>query len=217
MNRFYTQPLFHYLWGMALIILLFGAGCQRHVHLAKTTYVSQRTTEDIGEDSAIQALIMPYKYELVEEMNVVVGQLAKDLTIGEPESTLGNFVADLLYDQTSIYYDGAIDFAIVNTGGLRVPTLQQGNIMKRNIFELMPFDNLLVIMPMDATTLRQLFDAMASYGGWPISRQVRYVIKEGKPENITINGKPIDSSRTYNVVLFDYLANGGDRLFFPKG
>jgi len=80
----------------------------------------------------------------------------------------------------------------------------------------MPFDNMLVVLEIDGATVRQIFSTMAANGGWPISRQVSYVIENELPVDILINNETLDDKKIYKVVLSDYLANGGDNLFFLK-
>ena len=39
-------------------------------------------------------------------------------------------------------------------------------------------------------------------------------MKNKEAVDVTINNVPFDSTKTYKVVTSDYLANGGDNLFF---
>jgi 2',3'-cyclic-nucleotide 2'-phosphodiesterase (5'-nucleotidase family) len=149
-----------------------------------------------------------------KEMNQVIGACEKELMKAKPESTLGNWTADLVHKKCEEYYGKSIDFALVNYGGLRIPSLPAGPIMKSTIFELMPFENALVVLNVDAETVEKLFVRMAEYGGWLISHQVQFDIKNGKPIDVQINGKPIDKNKMYKIALSDFVANGGDKCFF---
>ena len=62
----------------------------------------------------------------------------------------------------------------------------------------------------------KMINHFATKGGEPISHHFKMVIEDGKPTNVTINGKPIDKNRTYKMATTDYIANGGDRLSFLK-
>lgn len=196
-----------------LILSLNAVTCTPRIHYidAKTTYYK---TAESTADEEIADMVQPYKTRLDAEMNKVIGKTARELLKAKPESPLGNFVADLIYKKGQDYYDKNIDFAIVNYGGLRTPNLPAGDITKGAIFELMPFDNLLVVVEMDTATLRQLFGVMAANGGWPISKGVTYTIEGEQAVDILIHNKPIEKDKTYTVVMSDYLANGGDNLFF---
>jgi len=198
---------------LILIAVLF-VGCTPKVHLVSSQCDNQKTTAESQSDQTIEEMILPYKQQMEKEMNVVIGQFETEMTKAKPESTLGNFVADLTYDRMIEITEEPIDFAIMNYGGMRVPSFPAGNITRGNVFELMPFDNMLVVMDLDGKTVQQLFEAMAANDGWPISKQVRYQIADGKPQNIEINQKPFDINRQYKVAISDYLANGGDKLAF---
>ncbi len=198
---------------IVFILLLNLLACRPRIHYigAETTYMK---TAESAVDEDIADMVEPYKARLDAEMNKVIGKTERELMKAKPESPMGNFVADLIYEKGKDYYDKNIDFAIVNYGGLRIPNLPKGDITKGRIFELMPFDNMLVVVEMDATTLRQLFGVMATNGGWPISKGVNYGIKEGQTVDILIHDSPIEEDKVYKVIMSDYLANGGDKLFF---
>lgn len=185
-----------------------------HVSAPQLSSVKIEDTANIESSKEIETLISPYKKEIEKEMKQVIGTCKKELMKAKPESTLGNWTADLIHKKCEEYYGKPIDFAIVNYGGLRIPSLPAGSITKSNIFELMPFENALVVLNVDAETIEKLFIRMAEYGGWPVSHQVRFKIKNGKPIDIQINGKPIDKNKMYKIALSDFIANGGDKCFF---
>ena len=49
-------------------------------------------------DSTIYYIIQPYQSEIEEQMNETLVYTKNDLTKGRPQSTIGNFVADLCLD-----------------------------------------------------------------------------------------------------------------------
>ncbi|MEM9822394.1 MAG: 5'-nucleotidase [Bacteroidota bacterium] len=165
-------------------------------------------------DERAIGLIAPYKAQLDADMNTIIGQAASEMNKAQPESTLGNWLADLLYEKTVDYHGKKVDLALVNYGGIRIPSIPQGGISRSRIYELMPFDNAMVLVYLDGATLLQLCDHMASKGGWPISQHLRYEITDGKAAQVELNGKAIQSDQIYVVSLSDYLANGGDSCDF---
>ncbi|MFN8316800.1 MAG: 5'-nucleotidase [Chitinophagales bacterium] len=104
---------------------------------------------------------------------------------------------------------------MINLGGIRQPQLPAGNVTLGNIFELMPFDNMIVLLVLDGKTTKQFLDIMAASGGLPISG-VRYTISNETATAISFNGVPFDENKTYTLAISDYLANGGDKLDFLK-
>lgn len=165
-------------------------------------------------DPVVENMINPYKVKLDAEMNEVLGVVTKTMEKGKPESALGNWMSDLFYEQISEYTKGNIDFASMNYGGIRIPTLQAGEVTRGKIYELMPFDNLLVVVYADAATVQQFVDKIAQSGGIPVSKQLRFELKGGKAQNVTIHGKPLESDRIYKIGVSDYVANGGDDCTF---
>lgn len=183
-------------------------------HLADVQISAYRVAEveNINEDPEILAMISPYKAQVEQEMNVVIGQAVE--TMEKSEGTLGNWMADVVLRQGQIYDGGHLDCALLNSGGIRIPALQKGPITKGLIFELMPFDNQLVVVEMNASVFRQLADKMAARGGWPLSEGLTYTIKDGKAVDVLIRGEAPDPAKTYRILLPDYIANGGDDCFF---
>lgn len=200
--------------------LLFSfSSCTKIIHVSdpQLSSVKIEDTKNFESSEEIVAIIYPYKKEMEKEMKQVIGTCEKDLLKEKPESALGNWVADLIHKKCEEYYRESIDFAIMNYGGMRILSLPAGPITKSKIFELMPFENSLTVLNVDAETVKKLFERMAEYGGWPISHHVRYKIKNGKPIDIKINGNPIDKSKMYKIALTDFVANGGDKCFFFEG
>ena len=207
----------NYLLLLGALLFCFSA-CQRPFS-PTTTRVQQYRIEPeqaLVEDSSIIAFLAPFKTQLEAEMNVVLGESTIELTKARPESSLGNWAADVTHIQCEKLYGKSIDFAIVNYGGLRISQLPKGPITRGKIFELMPFDNMLVVLEASGSVVHELFDLMADHGGWPISHSVRYSIKNDKAENIRINGLPLALKKIYRIGLTDFVANGGDRCFFLK-
>lgn len=195
-----------------LIILI--SGCTAWHTVEENGQKIQVNDEAISEDAEISEMIAPYKRALDAEMNVVIGENKENMSKGKPESLLTNWFADAIQEMTLEYTNGDVDFTVSNYGGIRIPNVAEGAITRGKIFELMPFDNMLVVVKMADTTVIKLFNHMAADNGWPISSNVSYEIKDYKPQNILINGKPLQSDRLYSVSISDYLANGGDKCYF---
>jgi len=134
--------------------------------------------------------------------------------MGRPESRLGNWFAYLVHEQAEIYLGQPIDFAVLNAGGVRIPELPAGKITRGKIFELMPFENRLLALYLDAATVEQLVQHMAAGGGWPVSASLRYEIAGDQAQKIRINGASLQPDKTYVVAIPDYVANGGSGCSF---
>ena len=198
-----------------LICILCFASCQQ----ATKWQITQATSVKIPLDSSTESIadkeylayLQPYKQNLDDELNIVIGHSEVMLTVGRPESLLSNFSADMLREVASQTLDTIIDIAIVNMGGLRVP-LPKGNITCRNVFELMPFENELVVLWLRGDKLAELMNVIASVSGEGVSSDVKMGIKDKKIVHVEIGGKPIDSEKLYAIATSDYLADGNDKL-----
>ncbi len=189
------------------------AGCTTVQHISKTkvSYEVMGDQTASQEDEEINQMVAPYKVQLDAEMNEVIAHLSEGLTKKKPESTLGNWFSDAM--MTSVVKDGyAADFAISNYGGLRVPEITAGPLTRGEIYELCPFDNLLVVMDVPGNIVDTILQQIAASEGWPVSGELRMVIRDKKMIQCTIHGVPLDMATTYKVVMPDYVANGGDGL-----
>lgn len=201
-----------------LSVLAVGQSCKSVQHLATADNVNLKVEDHQSYgDSPMEAMVRPYRDELQAEMNVVIGYNAADLSKGKVNSSMGNFVSDLLLSEATKLSGIAVDFAIQNYGGLRIVKLPKGDVTKGKLFELMPFDNLLVIVEMKAQDVRNLCNRIADYGGWPISEGVTFNISDAMAGDIMVGGEPLDESRIYQVAMPDYVANGGDACPFMIG
>jgi 2',3'-cyclic-nucleotide 2'-phosphodiesterase (5'-nucleotidase family) len=199
---------------LLLPTLLFG--CKTY-HTADTDIQTIRIEDGTTEaDVSISELIAPYKEQLSKVMDEPLCYNQVRMQKGKPESSLTNWVTDAIMQSAKEHYGEAIDFAVQNYGGIRIRNLGQGDVTVGKIFELMPFDNLMLVLTMDSSEVHTLCNKMASVGGWPISRELNFVIANDSAKNITINDVPLNGSQDYQVVIPDYIANGGDRLYFLK-
>jgi len=204
----------HYILLLAFSILF--ASCTKKIHLVKSDpryYVVNQESNAQSSD-ALNSLLSPYQEMYAKTMNDVIGEAGVTLKKGKPESTLGNWISDLLLDKANQYAGVPVDIAIQNYGGIRIPELAKGDITRAKVYELMPFDNMLVIVVCPGEKLQLYLNNIAASGGIPASSTLQMKIKDGKPTDVRIGGKPFDPNATYNIALPDYVANGGDRADF---
>lgn len=171
--------------------------------------VLDASTEAIA-DKGYENYIQPMKSRVDNEMNVVIGRAAETMKAHKPESLLSNFNADVYKLSASEYLKGKVDIAIVNLGGLRTQ-IPAGNITVRNVFELMPFENELVVVWLKGDKLLGLLNYFAEIGGQGVSG-IRMNMENNKAVNILINGEPLDIHKTYSIATNDYLAGGNDKM-----
>lgn len=166
-------------------------------------------------DSSIILMVAPYRQKLEADMDKVIAISDEVLMKGKPESNLTNLTADLYLQDGMAYMkknDPSFvpDMAFVNYGGLR-GALPKGKITVGDIFELMPFNNVLVILKISGETMFQFAERIAERGGDGVAG-VEIRIKDGKLGSFAIGGRPFDMNRDYWLVTNDYIANGGDDM-----
>ncbi len=168
-------------------------------------------------DSSIYKAMSPYKKTHDEQMYAVIAKSEGALVKSDVESTLGNFFCDAVIFETKklLGKDSAnVDVAIFNKGGLR-NSLPKGNITIGNVFELMPFDNEVVLLKLSGSQFKDMCYKIVEKGGIPVGG-MRLTMKGTTPTDIFVKGKPFDETKDYWVVTSDYLANGGDSYNFFK-
>ncbi len=203
----------------AVLALAAAAGCQRGAyqptsHFAPVT--SQPVAKTQAEDAAVAALIRPYHDKVTAEMQVVLGTAPEALTKKPGESPLANFVADLQRQRAADVLHEAVPLSVMTNGGLRAG-LPAGPVTLGSVFELMPFENELVVLDAPGAVVQQLFD-YAAHLKMAVSGATYTATADGHAQDIRIGGQPFDpaQAKSYAIAISDYLAGGGDNMVFFK-
>jgi 2',3'-cyclic-nucleotide 2'-phosphodiesterase (5'-nucleotidase family) len=204
--------LFRNYLGLSVVLLL--VSCSSGYKLVKANRAEYSVNKELAVDSSIIKTYLPYKVQLDAEMNKVIGhsaaQMSKKSSDTLPESLLSNFFSDAVLKQ-ALKYDQDIDFALPSTkGGLRVD-FPKGEVTVSNVFELMPFENQLIIFTLKGSDVQQILNYIASTNGQPVAR-LQMKIVDKKPVDVQVNGKLFDVNKTYRVLTSDYIGGGGDNV-----
>lgn len=165
---------------------------------------------DSGISPKTEEFIYKYKVKIEMEMQKIIGFAPEALNGGEPESPLMNFTADALKVMAEKLTKSKVDMSVINSGGLRT-SLRKGPITVRNVFQIYPFENRIVVVTMKGKDLRELFEFLSKKGIGGIG-SASLVIKGGKIEKVKIDGKPIVDELEYRVATIDYLVEGNDGM-----
>ena len=202
------------LWYPAILLLLASlVGCQQKRYAITDIRTSRIEIDASWEEKTnpqMQELADSYKSALGSQMDVEIGTAVRTMKKGRPQSLLGNFTADALKQKAEELW-GDIDFAIVNTGGLR-STLNKGSVSVGNLYEIYSFDNALVLLELPASETNKFFKHIASVGGQAISNNIEMVVDGRKLSSLKIGGRELDPNKTYRVATIDYLAEGNDGM-----
>jgi 2',3'-cyclic-nucleotide 2'-phosphodiesterase (5'-nucleotidase family) len=218
----HTTALFRLRQGMltplaALGLLLTLPACQRGAYVP-TARLAPTTSQPVGkalpDDPTAAALIKPYHDKVVSQMSEVLGTAPVAIGKGNGESPLVNFVGDVQRSGVAKTLGQPADLGVVTSGAVRA-ALPAGPITLGSVFELMPFENELVVLDAPAETVQQLF-VFAAKVKLPISGATYTVGADGLPTDIRLGGQPFNpaANRRYTIATSDYLATGGDHLDF---
>ncbi len=184
---------------------------------AKTTAIDST----LASVNAITETIAPYKEKMINEINTIISYASKDIvrTDGRLESSLGNLLADLSYERSNPIFHKLtgknIDFAMFNYGGIRAG-INKGAVINRHAFELMPFENLYVVVELTGEKITELVHYLIKGNtAHPLSKHIRLTISDSDFD-LKINNIPFDKNKSYYVLTTDYLQSGGDLMNFFK-
>lgn len=198
-------------------VLMVSAACStsyKTVGFGFNNHFINELTDSV-KDNAFNELLLPYKEKLGNDLSEIISYSDTSLIAYRPESPLSNFVSDLVLDfakdlAEKIEPPVKIDFSLVNNGGLRT-SLPKGNITTNNIFELMPFENELVLLKLTGKQVSELVNFISSRGGEGVSG-ISFGMRSGRAEDVLVQKKPLNPDSVYWMVTNDYIANGGDGM-----
>lgn len=169
--------------------------------------------EKVSPDPELDSFIQVFKQKLDAEMNTIIGETTEVISKeGLGETALGNLIADYQKEFAENELEILIDISIMNNGGMR-NNLPKGPITLGNIYELSPFDNYLQVLELKEEDVRTLASFAADRKALGISGMT-IVAKDGEVIEISVNGKPLVSEKTYLLAVNDYLADGGNGMEF---
>lgn len=163
-----------------------------------------------AQDSALVALIQPYKDSMEKVMGDSLGTLPYRLVKEKPNGLLGMWTADLFRAGVSNRSGETVDIAVLNNGGIRRPYIGPGKVTRGEMYELMPFENRVMLLQLDSAQVMQLAAFLAKKGGDPVSG---LQIKQDSVLVVKADGKAL-SNRKYTLCCTDYQYNGGDDYDF---
>jgi 2',3'-cyclic-nucleotide 2'-phosphodiesterase (5'-nucleotidase family) len=205
------------------LILLAGLilSCNNGHHVTKVEGKRIEINPEIPADSAIEAFIKPYHDHLNKDLDSIISYapMTYAKTDGELNTAIGNLMADAVYSQCNPLFKKRtgkdIDFVLLNYGGIR-SVIPQGNITTRTAYEIMPFENAVVVTELKGAQIQDLLRYLSiAKRAHPISQQLQITLNERyEVISATLNGSAIAPDKSYFVATNDYLFNGGDKMSF---
>jgi 2',3'-cyclic-nucleotide 2'-phosphodiesterase (5'-nucleotidase family) len=214
----YIVVMKHFVLIITFSLLLFG--CKTSYEIVKIEGKQIGVSDPTAEQPELENFIKPYREHINKDLDSVLAFCPEtlDKSKGEWQTNIGNFMADVcLSGSNKIFskrYNKSIDLCLLNHGGIR-SIIPKGNVTTRTAFEVMPFENNMVVIALKGSQINEL---------------VAHIIKEKKPhplsgmklildknllvKSIMIQDKELDLNAIYYVATSDYLANGGDNMRF---
>ncbi|WP_269684748.1 5'-nucleotidase C-terminal domain-containing protein [Flavobacterium lacustre] len=181
-------------------------------------------TEKQNQVPEIENFIKPYREHINKDLDSVLAYCPEtlDKSSGEWQTTIGNLMADVTLQRGNLVFNARekknIDICLLNNGGIR-SILPKGNVTSRTAFEIMPFENSLVVIALKGEQILELVDYfIVTKKAHPLAGMSFTIDKNNQPKNVLVHGKTVEKEAIYYVATNDYLSNGGDNMnFFKKG
>lgn len=193
------------------------------MHLERIEGKRIEINDSIKGISKIEDFIKPFRDHVNKNLDSVISYSVDTYskTDGDLNTAIGNLMADAIIEQSNPIFKSRtghnIDIVLINHGGIRA-ILSKGNITTRTAYEIMPFENSVVVTELKGLQVKELISYLQKakrahpISGLTIKLDKNYDLIEAK-----VNGELIDDNKIYYVATNDYLYGGGDRMdFFQK-
>jgi 2',3'-cyclic-nucleotide 2'-phosphodiesterase (5'-nucleotidase family) len=187
--------------------------------------VRARVTEtaidaSIPDDPPVDKMLAVYSPK-VRELNVMLGRSKGELRKGGAGAgSLGNFVTDGMRSQAAAKAGKPVALALMNAGGIRRATIGEGDLKARDIFELLPFENALVVLDLTGEQLMRLLQTVVTAREAQSGARITYKTNADKKSELVsaklreaTGEKEIDPKGTYTIVTIDYLYRVGGATY----
>ena len=206
-----------------IITSLFVASCQE-----ATTSVSQINVKQLVIDStliaidSIESFVAPYRKRIDQVLDSTLAYAPEMLTKqdGRYNTSAGNLLADIILKQANPIFKSRtgknIDFVLLNHGGIR-SVVSKGNVSARTAYEVMPFENSIVVVELSGKSVLKMVDfLMSSNRAHPIGGLQIILDKNDSLKSLLIQGSVFDENKNYFIASSNYLVTGGDNMNFFK-
>jgi len=166
--------------------------------------------DEVEPDSLLAARVADWNAGVATLAATPIGRNTRALTRDRGgESTLGNVMADAMRAEAKT------DMAFTNSGGLRAD-LPAGMITKGTVYDVVPFDNTLVIVKLTGAGVRAMLEDGLAHGRVAQQSGLRYRFDLSRPRGQRLlsvslaNGSALDDTTTYTVAVNNFMAAGGE-------
>ena len=157
----------------------------------------------------LSAFVDSVQQVIDKDYNQVIAELKGDWNRTSGESAIGNFVVDAQREAAHA------DVAFMNNSGIRA-NVSAGPLTKKELFEVMPFRNILTTFQLSGKELRAAVKyclgqrGSVSFSGLTC-RWKKTAAREPEIVTIEVGGKPLDDGRMYICAASDYFVGEAKR------
>lgn len=187
--------------------------------MAKIEGKQVQISDSIQKDQELEDFITPYRKRITEEMEGVLAYTPKAMNKSDYKlnTPIGNMMADAVLEMASPIFEErtgkTIDAVLLNYGGIR-SGINAGDISTRTAYDIMPFENEVVVAELASDELYDLANYLANNKtAHPIAGLQIVLNAKGQLQEVKMNGEQIQK-KTYYVATSDYLIKGGDNMKF---
>ena len=169
-------------------------------------------TPEIAENAQMLSLLSPFQNKGKAQLDVKIGAVNDRLEgdrskVRFVQTNMGHLILAAQMART-----GA-DFGVMSGGGIR-DSIEGGDITYKSVLKVQPFGNVVVYVDMNGKDVTDYLTAVAQMkpdsGAYPQFARVSFVAKDGKLNELKINGEPVDPAKTYRMATLSFNATGGD-------
>jgi 5'-nucleotidase len=173
------------------------------------TRIEPVNPDSLGEDSVLAALVEDYRRGAESATKRVVATIRLPLARTGSQYPLGRLIAEARRNVLRT------DLGLVGNGGIR-GDLQGGAVSFGQLYEVQPFQNLLVRMTITGRQLQEVLEhALAD--GRPSAHVSGAVVRFDprrppgrRVRSVQVQGRPLRRDARYTLAVDDFLAGGGD-------
>ncbi len=173
-------------------------------------YEIKPNKQQVFFDTTVSELLSLYNDSLKIKTEEIVIENEFPLSKSLPESTLGNWVTD-----AALHIAGKnkrIDACIINYGSIGKDYIPPGPVRRKDFYELIPYENKLVLVSVSGSLLKTICDSIAQINGIPVAG-ISFVIDSGKATKIKVKNQEVNDYLLYTILVNDYLLS--NRTFAP--
>ena len=202
-------------------VIVFFA-CNQEKYLYKIEGKQITISDSLETNAEIEAFIKPFREHVSKDLDSVLCYAVDTYSKndGKLNTAIGNLMADAVYEESNPIFKKRtgfdIDLVLLNHGGIR-SIITEGNVTTKTAFEIMPFENSVVVVKLKGQQVQELIDYLKNAKrAHPISGLKLVLDKNYNTVSATIKGEPFDLNKSYFVATNDYLYEGGSNMDFFK-